>query len=890
MNQFFLEKKGTNNLLFLFLFLFPGCSDDNDDTITAATSALSSIVLKSSQTSPTADGSSQITVTATLVVTGTYNVDGVTVQFTTTDGTLSATSATTDASGVASISLTAPSSAGVVKITATVGSVSNYKNITYVSQSSSTTTTTSTAEVESITLASANSSVYADGSTTIKLNATVKDSSGVTLNGKTVTFKATSGTLSASSALSNSKGVASVSLTAPSQTIAKAIITASSNSYNAYTEIAFIPSVADSSRSSVTANPSTLSADGTSTTTITAILLDANGNPVADGTSVTIYSTSGTITSENPKTTVQGRATFTLTASTETGTGNISISEYSGITGSVNFGAASSGSPRAITITSAASHIFVAGVGQTENTNINLKIVDDAGNPITESTLYSSSFNNVKVTLLSGPAGGEFVAGTNVGGSIVNATIATASRVRSQNGLLTLNCKAGSLPGAIQVKVEALAAEGTHDGNDNAAVLTDSSESWTSDAFIGMYVYNETDKSTGLITDNDGTTITATLSGGTDNNWDSNDVAIIIPATGIASQINISSGPPHTIALSKPSAHSITNMQNGLYCRTGVAVVTDQYGNAVPDGTIINLSLIDSVITEASDGVINAEQTVLTSAGADFDDVSITRDEEARKIRTNDRVLLEGVAVADKSRFIASAPSSNNTLTLQAKYLNSDTAKHYIVGSSLLGGFIGGGDDCTKLTAGLATTTGGIAPFKVTYPIHNNNSNNNQGRIMVGCMGYTGNTYSNIDTRYAQPSSAQVIVVASSDNNEVTTMTKGTFCFSGISPGKLTAIPDGVSGNGNHNISLYLTDSTGDLVVQGEGITIPFSDIYCQSVTYSGTTEVTINNANNTVTTNANGVGVLQITVPAQDINATITCTSYSFDISETISVKYDAP
>jgi hypothetical protein len=66
---------------------------------------------------------------------------------------------------------------------------------------------------------------------------------------------------------------------------------------------------------------------------------------------------------------------------------------------------------------------------------------------------------------------------------------------------------------------------GTHDGGNNeATVMTDSTASWTVDALIGRTIKNVTDVSTGTITDNDATTVTvAALSGGTDDDWDTND-------------------------------------------------------------------------------------------------------------------------------------------------------------------------------------------------------------------------------------------------------------------------------------------------------------------------------------------------------------------------------
>jgi len=65
--------------------------------------------------------------------------------------------------------------------------------------------------------------------------------------------------------------------------------------------------------------------------------------------------------------------------------------------------------------------------------------------------------------------------------------------------------------------------KGTHDGADDAAVLTDSSAAWLPDELVGLTISNTTDGSSGTITANTATTVTATLSGGTDNDWDIGD-------------------------------------------------------------------------------------------------------------------------------------------------------------------------------------------------------------------------------------------------------------------------------------------------------------------------------------------------------------------------------
>jgi hypothetical protein len=66
---------------------------------------------------------------------------------------------------------------------------------------------------------------------------------------------------------------------------------------------------------------------------------------------------------------------------------------------------------------------------------------------------------------------------------------------------------------------------GLHTGADNqATVMTDATAAFTVDALIGSTIFNSTDLSSGNIIDNDATTVTVTaLSGGTGNEWDTDD-------------------------------------------------------------------------------------------------------------------------------------------------------------------------------------------------------------------------------------------------------------------------------------------------------------------------------------------------------------------------------
>lgn len=80
---------------------------------------------------------------------------------------------------------------------------------------------------------------------------------------------------------------------------------------------------------------------------------------------------------------------------------------------------------------------------------------------------------------------------------------------------------------------------GTHTGSANASTLTDAAQSWTTNELLGVgtaatndtqqtyYIWNRTDGSGGRITAHTATTVTATLSGGTDNDWDNGDTYVI---------------------------------------------------------------------------------------------------------------------------------------------------------------------------------------------------------------------------------------------------------------------------------------------------------------------------------------------------------------------------
>jgi len=76
--------------------------------------------------------------------------------------------------------------------------------------------------------------------------------------------------------------------------------------------------------------------------------------------------------------------------------------------------------------------------------------------------------------------------------------------------------------------IQSFAEAGTHTGAANASVLTDSAASWEVGELVGRVISNTTDGSTTTITANTANTITGTLAGGTDNDWDVSDAYTIV--------------------------------------------------------------------------------------------------------------------------------------------------------------------------------------------------------------------------------------------------------------------------------------------------------------------------------------------------------------------------
>ena len=227
-------------------------------------------------------------------------------------------------------------------------------------------------------------SIVANGISTTTLTASVTDAFGNPVDNETVSLNipANGGSVPGS-VNTNAAGLASFTLT--SSTVAGIYnYTATANSRtSAAKPVTFVAGPAANVDVYVT-GASSIVANGSSTTTLTASVTDSNGNPVASETVTLNIPANGGSVPGTVNTNVSGRAVFTLTSSTVVGTYNYSATANA-ITStqkSVTFTAGAVANV-GLYVTGATS-ILANGVS---TTTLTASVTDTNGNPISNSTV-----------------------------------------------------------------------------------------------------------------------------------------------------------------------------------------------------------------------------------------------------------------------------------------------------------------------------------------------------------------------------------------------------------------------------------------------------------------------------------------------------------------------
>lgn len=746
------------------------------------------LVLSTSPTTVAPGGSS--TLFANVADSHGNPVSGVSVRFSGTgSGSINPALATTDAVGQARTVYTAGDTSAT--ITADVG---NGVNDTATISVSAT-----TALVGSLNLSLGASSVAAGFPAGVTLSALVLDTDGNPVAAKTVTFNVSDGTLDAdatpttATAVTNSSGIARVKLSPPTHTMPTLIARAEADGFTDEGTLSVVPGAASAAASSITANPSALLANGTSTSTLTVVLNDANGNALPDGTSVILQSTKGTLAT-NTALLSSGRAVFTLTAPTTSGTGTVSVPAVSGLSTGVTFTGATTGDPASLRFTATATQIYVAGVGQNQQSAITVTVLDSAGNPIDESKYGDATLDNLQARFITRPNGGETLSGTTAAGAIATNDASGVLNVRTTNGVATLTLQSGTISGIVEVQfsVQNFAASGIAasgllpqvsiaSGAPATIVFTGPITNAIENLANGNYrLHGKVD-----VRDRYGNFVPD----GTVVNFALIDSAIIQDNTGTTSA--------NSSVLSR-SGNSLINRR----CATQPA----------PGGEATSCNAKGS-----------------NTASSDFLS-TITRNDNMRGIQDGDLILLRDTQDSDKRRSVSGTPSSGVQLSAQSNYLKSVSNAMFWAGSALSGAAISGLDQNSALTPGTGVVKGGLAEFRVDYPA-------NVRSILTGCYGYKANgSYNDIDLRDAVPQSRQVVVSADA-GGKASAINAGDFCFKAIAGGTLTPSSDTILlGSGESAVvTLSLRDG-------GDTVPLPYVPLSC-FVTSIGTPPLTVQSA-----------------------------------------------
>ncbi|MGE0084432.1 MAG: invasin domain 3-containing protein [Desulfococcaceae bacterium] len=356
-----------------------------------------------------ANGNSESKITAQLADANGNELqhNGITVTFSTDSGLFSSSEdtlarSTTDESGASSVTYVASTVPGEATITAfATGYGSANVKFTLVSQ-----------QIASLKLEiNEPVSIPADGVSSTTITATAKDSAGKAVSkGTKIDFKIDNtglgkfpnGTGAFSVETPDESGTVTVSVISAGKTAGTATITATAGNVTQGVTMDFTTEGADPQPSiTLQASPAEVTADGKTTSTITATVNQASGDPAAAGTAVTFSTTIGSFPNGTSYTTDDsGSVTAILLSAPVTATGPATVTCSSlGISRTINVlfkYAYVPGDPDAAKSTvTAEPATLVAGSGTTST--ITAFVKDSNGNPVADGTIVIFSAEKGKV-------------------------------------------------------------------------------------------------------------------------------------------------------------------------------------------------------------------------------------------------------------------------------------------------------------------------------------------------------------------------------------------------------------------------------------------------------------------------------------------------------------
>lgn len=370
-------------------------------TVTFNTISLSNMIAQPAYI--LADGKNTSTISVRLNDSNGFAVSGEPITFTTTCGSIiSSTPQKTDDNGIAQATLLAPFKAGTCIVIASYGTAKLTTPVEFYGDGTGSATTSIELEAEKYT-------VPANGTSSVILTATLKDSAGEPVAaGTPVQFNTDKGmfpngtqTFKGSTPLG---GVIRVAILSKQGETGKANISCSSGGIVQSIQITFTQIDPDGSPAgestayiNLTASPSTIAADGKSSLMVSAELLNSKGESVPAGTEIIFYAANGKFANgllefAAATTDDNGKVYVALISSTTSGPVDVwclsnGVFQLTTVTFKGNDGTSDVGT---ITLTANPSTISANGFS---STSITAELKDSSGNPVTTGTSIKFTTN-----------------------------------------------------------------------------------------------------------------------------------------------------------------------------------------------------------------------------------------------------------------------------------------------------------------------------------------------------------------------------------------------------------------------------------------------------------------------------------------------------------------
>ncbi len=795
----------------------------------------SSSLITASPTEITADGSSTSTITVQLKDANGNNLTsgGDTVALSTTAGTLGSVNNIGD--GTYSAILTSSTTAGTAIITGTVNASSMTDNAT-VSFSAG------AAAGSSSLITASPTEITADGSSTSTITVQLKDANGnnLTSGGDAVALSTTAGTLGTVN--NNGDGTYSAILTS-STTAGTATITGTVNAANMTDNatVSFSAGAAAGSSSLITASPTEITADGSSTSTITVQLKDANGNNLTSGgDAVALSTTAGTLGSvnNNGDGTYSAILTSSTTAGTATITGTVNATSMTD-NATVSFSAgAADGSSSLIT----ASPTEITADGSSTST-ITVQLKDANGNNLI------SGGDTVALSTTAGTLGtvnnngdGTYSAiltsSTTAGTATISGTLNAANMTDNATVSFSVGAAAGS-SSLVMASPTIITADGSSTSTITVQLKDANGNNLTSGG--DAVALSTTAGTLGTVSDNDDGTYSATLTSS------SSVETAIISATLNLSSISDTASVDFVVAAASASSSLISASPTVITADgTSTSIITVQLkdatgNNLISGGDLVTLSTTAGTlgsVTDNNDGTYSATLTSSTTAGT----ATISGTVNAASMTDNATVSFSVGAAAGSSSLITASPteitadgSSTSTITVQLKDANGNN-------------LTSGGDTVTLFTtAGTLGTVSDNGDGSYSATLTSSSS------VETATISATLNSSSISDT-----ASVDFVMAAASANTSL-----------------INASPDSIIANGSSTstITVQLKDTAGNNLTSG-------GDVVTLSTTAGSL---------GAVTDNGDGTYSAILTSGTSAASASITATVNSAAITNTETVSFTA-